>query len=374
LLSVVSKGDLRTSESLLKMLKTRKRAKLVLQDGTVFHGYSFGANKSTSGEIVFNTSMMGYPESMTDPSYKGQLLTLTYPIVGNYGIPPNTKEDNMLKFFESDKIQVQALIVQYYSHYYSHWNAVKSLDKWMKEQNIPGIYGIDTRELTKILREKGTMLGKLIVTNSVKMDDPNKRNLVKEVSCKKPIEYGSGKKRIILIDCGVKNNIIRSFIERDVTVIRVPWDYDFSKMKFDGLFISNGPGDPKMAKKTIKHIRETLEKNIPTFGICLGNQLLALAAGADTYKLKYGHRSQNQPCVEIGTKRCYITSQNHGYAVNPKNLPKGWKPWFVNLNDKTNEGIKHKTKPFMSVQFHPEATPGPVDTNFLFDRFLEMLK
>lgn len=356
------------------MLKTRKRAKLVLQDGTVFHGYSFGANKSTSGEIVFNTSMMGYPESMTDPSYKGQLLTLTYPIVGNYGIPPNTKEDNMLKFFESDKIQVQALIVQYYSHYYSHWNAVKSLDKWMKEQNIPGIYGIDTRELTKILREKGTMLGKLIVTNSVKMDDPNKRNLVKEVSCKKPIEYGSGKKRIILIDCGVKNNIIRSFIERDVTVIRVPWDYDFSKMKFDGLFISNGPGDPKMAKKTIKHIRETLEKNIPTFGICLGNQLLALAAGADTYKLKYGHRSQNQPCVEIGTKRCYITSQNHGYAVNPKNLPKGWKPWFVNLNDKTNEGIKHKTKPFMSVQFHPEATPGPVDTNFLFDRFLEMLK
>lgn len=350
------------------------KIKLVLEDGSVFHGSSFGAEKSAAGEVVFNTGMVGYPETLTDPSYRGQILALTYPLIGNYGVPGDEKEDNLLKYFESDKIQISGLIVSNYSENYSHWNAKKSLSEWLKEKNIPAIEGIDTRQLTKKLREKGTMLGKIVYNEDLAFEDPNKRNLVSEVSIKEPITYEKGKTKAVVIDCGIKNNIIRSLLKRNVTVIRVPWDYDFLKLEFNALLISNGPGNPKMAKETIANVKKALEKNIPTFGICLGNQILALAAGGDTYKLKYGHRSQNQPCLEIGTKRCFITSQNHGYAVDIKSLPDEWKPWFVNVNDGTNEGIKHISKPFMSIQFHPEATPGPVDTGFLFDKFLEMLK
>ncbi|MFC1705157.1 glutamine-hydrolyzing carbamoyl-phosphate synthase small subunit, partial [Nanoarchaeota archaeon] len=288
-----------------------KKIKLVLQDGSVFYGYSFGAQKSISGEVVFNTGMMGYPESMTDPSYSGQILTLTYPLVGNYGVPDGEKNRGLSRYFESEKIQVQGLVISDYSKEYHHWNATKSLDEWLKEHNIPGIYGIDTRELTKKLREKGTMLGKIVYEEDVPLIDPSERNLVSEVSIKKPVIYKRGKIKVVVIDCGCKNNIIRCFLKRNVTVIKVPWNYDFFKFKFHGLFISNGPGDPKKAEATIANIRKALRMNIPTFGICLGNQLLALAAGADTYKLKYGHRSQNQPCLEEGTKRCYITSQNH---------------------------------------------------------------
>lgn len=281
----------------------KQKAKLVLEDGSIFHGYSFGSKKTVSGEVVFNTGMVGYPESLTDPSYRGQILVLTYPLIGNYGVPGNEKEDNLLKYFESNRIQVQGLIITDYSETYSHWNAKKSLSEWMVEHNIPGIYDVDTRELTKKLREKGTMLGKIVYNKeNINFEDPNKRNLVAEVSIKKSIAYKKGRKKIIVIDCGVKNNIIKAFLRRNISVIRCPWDYNFLEEKADGIVISNGPGDPKMCQDTIKNVRKVLSKNIPVLGICLGSQILALAAGANTYKLKYGHRSQNQPCVEVGTK------------------------------------------------------------------------
>jgi len=353
----------------------KQPTKLIIKDSSIFHGYSFGFKKAVTGEVVFNTGMIGYPESLTDPSYRGQILTLTYPLIGNYGVPGDEKENNLLKYFESDRIQIQGLIVSDYSDAYSHWNAKKSLSEWMEEYNIPGIYGIDTRELTKRLRKKGTMLGKIIYGNeNIKFEDPNKRNLVSELSVKKPIIYEKGKKRVIVIDCGVKNSIIRVFLKRNVTVIRCPWNYDFLKEKADGIVISNGPGDPKMCQDTIKNVRKALSKNTPLLGICLGSQILALAAGANTYKLKYGHRSQNQPCVEVGTKRCYITIQNHGYAVDSDTLPEDWREWFYNNNDKTNEGIIHISKPFFGTQFHPEASPGPDDTEFLFDIFLRAME
>ncbi|MFH1239822.1 MAG: glutamine-hydrolyzing carbamoyl-phosphate synthase small subunit, partial [Candidatus Diapherotrites archaeon] len=304
----------------------------------------------------------------------------TYPMIGNYGVPSKEKKDGMLKNFESDKIQVAGVVVLEYSYNYSHSSAVRSLADWLKEENIPAITGIDTRALTQKLRDKGVMLGKLIIgdtdSEKVKLENPNKRNLVAEASCKKVTEYKAGKKRIAMLDCGTKNNIIRSLIRRDVTVLKVPWDYDLlgSSEKFHGIMISNGPGDPKMADKTIETVKEAMEKEIPIFGICMGNQILGLAAGGDTYKLKFGHRSQNQPCIMEGTERCYITSQNHGYALSVEKLPKEWKPWFINANDGTNEGIIHKTKPFMSVQFHPEATPGAVDTEFLFELLLKKVK
>jgi carbamoyl-phosphate synthase small subunit len=356
----------------LSFTKNRK-ARLILEDGSVFEGISFGAEKSVSGEVVFNTGMVGYPEALTDPSYNGQILVLTYPLIGNYGIPGYEKEDNILKNFESDKIQIRGLVVSNCIDNYSHWNAKKSLSEWMKENDIPGITGIDTRALTKKLREKGTMLGKIVFREDVELDDPNKRNLVAEVSIKKPIIYERGSKRIALIDCGTKNNIIRAFLKRNITVVRVPWDHSLDG-EYSGIVVSNGPGDPKLCRATIEIVRKMLEKNIPILGICLGSQILGLAAGADTYKLKYGHRSQNQPCVESGTKRCYITSQNHGYAVDANTLPKEWKEWFYNNNDKTNEGIRHKTKPFFGTQFHPEASPGPDDTEFLFEMFIREMK
>ena len=353
----------------------KQKAKLVLEDGSIFHGYSFGSKKTVSGEVVFNTGMVGYPESLTDPSYRGQILVLTYPLIGNYGVPGNEKEDNLLKYFESNRIQVQGLIITDYSETYSHWNAKKSLSEWMVEHNIPGIYDVDTRELTKKLREKGTMLGKIVYNKeNINFEDPNKRNLVAEVSIKKSITYKKGRKKIIVIDCGVKNNIIKAFLRRNISVIRCPWDYNFLEEKADGIVISNGPGDPKMCQDTIRNVRKVLSKNIPVLGICLGSQILALAAGANTYKLKYGHRSQNQPCVEVGTKRCYIASQNHGYAVDSDTLPEDWREWFYNNNDGTNEGILHISKPFFGAQFHPEASPGPDDTEFLFDMFLRAMK
>lgn len=354
-----------------------KSAKLILSNGRIFEGFSFGYEKSVSGEAVFNTGMTGYPETLTDSSYSGQILVLTYPLVGNYGLPkPECDLSGICSNFESEKIHVKALVVSEHSKDYSHWNAAKSLQDWLKEEKIAGVFGVDTREITKELRVEGAMLAKVVIgRKDVKFTDPNKRNLAAEVSCREPFVYGSGKKKIALIDTGAKHRIIRSLIERKVSVIRFPWNYDIfnSGYDFDAVLVSNGPGDPKMCGKAIETVKAAMEYNLPTFGICLGNQLLALAAGADTYKLKFGHRSQNQPCIEVGTKRCYITSQNHGYAVDEKTLPKEWTPWFRNLNDGTNEGIKHARKPFMSVQFHPEATPGPVDTAFLFDKFLELI-
>ncbi|MCL6583841.1 MAG: glutamine-hydrolyzing carbamoyl-phosphate synthase small subunit [bacterium] len=352
-------------------------ARLELEDGFVFSGYSFGAQKPVAGEVVFNTGMVGYPESLTDPSYHGQILVLTYPLIGNYGVPEKRVIDKLDEWFESDRIHILGLIISEYSFDFNHWSASKSLNDWLLEHDVPGIYNIDTRMLTKRLREEGTMLGRIRYFNEdLDFIDPNQENLVKQVSIREPIEYGprNGKsKTIILVDCGCKENIIRSLLSLGLHVRRVPWDYDFTQDRCDGIMISNGPGDPKSCQQTIKHVRAALEREIPIFGICLGNQILALAAGADTYKLKFGHRSQNQPCIEVGTKRCYITSQNHGFAVDGRTLPEGWKAWFINANDNTNEGIRHVSKPFMSVQFHPEAAPGPVDTHILFEDFLRML-
>jgi carbamoyl-phosphate synthase small subunit len=356
-------------------MKNRSRIKLVLEDNTVFTGYSFGAEKSVSGEVVFNTAMTGYPESLTDPSYKGQILALTYPIIGNYGVPGDDREENLHKYYESYALHISGLLVSDYTEEYSHWNAQKSLGAWLKEFDVPGISGIDTRQLTKILREKGTMLGKILLDGEdIDLYDPNEENLVAQVSIQEKRIFGNGKYRILLIDCGVKYNIIRNLIKRDATVILVPWDWDLSKEDYDGLFISNGPGDPKKCDKTIQYIRAAFERNKPIYGICLGNQLLALAAGADSYKLKYGHRSHNQPVLQVGTHRAFITSQNHGYAIDNNTLPEDWVPLFINLNDNTNEGMRHKTKPFFSSQFHPEASSGPTDTEYLFDDFMQTVQ
>jgi carbamoyl-phosphate synthase small subunit len=351
-----------------------KTAKLVLEDGSVFKGYNFGYTKSINGEVVFNTGMVGYPETMTDPSYQGQILVCTYPLIGNYGVPDDTLENGLLRNFESDNIHIRALVVSDYSFNYSHWNASRSLDTWMKEKQIPGIFGIDTRMLTRKLRESGTMPGKVICDDlDIHFDDPNKTDLVSEVSVKEPVEYKRSKKKIILVDCGTKNNIIQAFLKRNITVLRVPYDYDFNKEKADGILLSNGPGDPRMCGATIENTRRAMENHIPILGICLGSQIMALAAGANTYKLKYGHRSHNQPCNERGTNRCYITSQNHGYAVETDSLPEDWREWFINDNDGTNEGIIHISKPFFAAQFHPEASPGPDDCEFIFDMFLRAI-
>ncbi|MBR4650131.1 MAG: carbamoyl-phosphate synthase large subunit [Prevotella sp.] len=361
-----------------------KLAKLILEDGSQFVGWSFGYDTNTAGEVVFNTAMTGYPESLTDPSYAGQILVTTYPLIGNYGVPDTGLGENGLPpFMESDKIHAKALIVADYSENYSHWNARESLASWLKREKIPAITGIDTRRLTKVLREHGVMMGRIEVRTErsevrdmTEAENYGSVNWVEKVSCKDVITYNAGAgKRVVLVDCGVKANIIRCLIKRGIEVVRVPWDYDFNQLEFDGLFLANGPGDPEQCNKTVEHIRTFLNNETvrPCMGICLGNQLLARAAGAKTYKLKYGHRSHNQPVQRVGTPQCFITSQNHGYAVDDSTLPSDWEPLFVNMNDGSNEGIRHKTHPWMSAQFHPEACSGPVDTEFLFDEFVSCL-
>lgn len=343
------------------------KAKLVLKDGTKISGHLFGASKTTAGEIVFSTAMTGYIEALTDPSYFGQILVLTYPLVGNYGVPKSA-------FFQSKKIQVAGLVISCLSKNPSHYQSQNSLSEWLKKDNVPGISGIDTRALTQKIRQKGTMLGK-IETDSQKTDfyDPNKDNLVAKVSIRKPKIYKNkkNKKTILLIDCGCKRAIIKSFLKRNINVLAVPWDYDpfKSNSSFQGIVFSNGPGNPQMADKTIKTAQQALKAEIPCLGICLGNQILALAAGAQTYKLKFGHRSLNQPVKNLLTHQCFITSQNHGFAIDQKTLPSSWRPWFLNLNDQTCEGIISENNLFMAVQFHPEGHPGPEDTNFIFDEF-----
>jgi carbamoyl-phosphate synthase small subunit len=348
-----------------------KKAHLILENGCEFQGWSFGYPSSVAGEVVFSTAMTGYPESLTDPSYKGQILVSTYPLIGNYGVPNKDVVNGMPLFFESGRIHISALVISDYSFEYSHWNASHSLGKWLVDQKVPAIFGVDTRQITKILREYGCMLGKIIIDNQdVAFYDPNSDNLVDMVSTREKIVYGNGKLKILLVDCGVKYNIIRSLLKYDVQVIRVPWNYNYSNELYDGLFVSNGPGDPSVCKPAIEQLEIALAKDKPIFGICLGSQLLGLASGASTFKLKYGHRSHNQPVIQYNTNRCYITSQNHGYAVDDTKLKPDYLPYFTNLNDNTCEGIIHKSRPIFATQFHPEASGGPTDTAFLFDQFI----
>ncbi|MFH0770179.1 MAG: glutamine-hydrolyzing carbamoyl-phosphate synthase small subunit [Candidatus Peregrinibacteria bacterium] len=388
---------------------------LILSDGTRFEGQSFGAQVDTDGEVVFTTGMVGYTESLTDPSYRGQILTFTYPLIGNYGVPSSElNEWGFSRNYESENIHVRGVVVAQASEDFSHFSAVSSLHNWLLHHKIPGITGVDTRVLTQKLREHGVMLGRITQQDEAPpppggraeqggrgaggegIPDPNLTNLVAEVSCTEVIRYEPKEKpahpiTVIAYDCGMKRNILRSFLKRGVTVVRVPWDFNLasSGFEYDGVFVSNGPGDPKMCTATIDQVRWVVEKNIPFFGVCLGNQLLALAIGGDTYKLKYGHRGVNQPCLELpspgghvewggrgagGEGRCIITSQNHGFAISGKKLPKDWHVWFTNANDGSVEGIRHASGRFFSVQFHPEATPGPEDANYLFDEFVSMLR
>jgi len=373
--------------ALQNWLNARRRATLELSAGTVLTGFSFGAPVSVSGEVVFNTGMVAYPESLTDPSYAGQILVFTYPLVGNYGIPSEDPDDlGLSKWFESDRIHVKAVVISDYSYEPSHYSCVRTLGDWLNSQGVPGIYGVDTRMITKIIRQEGAMLGRLLVNGSngcrpaIPFEDPNTRNLVAEVSRSQKQTFaqaaeGQKEVHIMAVDCGMKNNIIRCLVALGIRLTVVPWDYDFTQEHFDGLFLSNGPGDPSQCAQTIRHVRTVMQQrpNTPIFGICLGNQILALAAGAKTFKMKFGNRGMNQPVVDLRTQRCYITAQNHGFAVDAQSLPSGWVPLMVNANDGTNEGIIHSSRPWFSVQFHPEACGGPMDTDFLFKQFLQFI-
>jgi carbamoyl-phosphate synthase small subunit len=357
--------------------------RLLLDDGTEVQGCGIGAAKPVCGEVVFNTAMSGYVETLTDPSYRGQILVLTYPLIGNYGVPP-ARSTSLGLPYESDRIQVQGLVVQNYVDDYSHYSANRSMHEWLVEEGVAGLSGVDTRALTRRLRERGTMRGWLYPAamsadearqwaSGVDMRD----EVFHAVAPREAVRYGDGKVTILLVDVGAKDNIVRSLLARDASVIRAPWHADLVELagQADGIVIGNGPGDPKDLAPLVGQVRSLLGGyRKPIFGICLGNQILALAAGGETYKLPYGHRGTNQPVQDLLSRRCYITSQNHGYAVKDESLPKDWESWFVNINDGTNEGIRSSHLPYFSVQFHPEASPGPLDTGFLFDDFMRLVR
>jgi carbamoyl-phosphate synthase small subunit len=375
-------------------LPAARQARLVLEDGSEYTGWSFGKARSQAGEVVFATNMTGYPQFLTDPSYRGQILVSTYPLMGNGGAPVKSKtceafidEQGVPLHFESPVVQVSGFVVSEACCEPSHYSSGATLSAWLEKNNVPGIYGIDTRALALRLRDHGVMQGKILVEGcrEVTMDSGIIPNPVEEVSCREaktflPQVGGAGTKRggkaavkIALIDCGVKANILRCFLSRNVEVTCLPWNHDLKGIEYDGLVLSNGPGDPKACGKIIAAVRKAFDRKKPVFGIGLGNQIMALAAGGDTYKLPFGHRGQSQPCVEVGTQRCYVTSQNHGYAVRGESLPKGWEPWFININDNSVEGIRSTRHPFSAVQFSPEGCPGPRDAEFVIDKFLESI-
>jgi carbamoyl-phosphate synthase small subunit len=366
------------------------RATFTIRDGPVFHGKSFGANANVSGEAVFTTGMVGYPESMTDPSYRGQILVFTQPLIGNYGVPSSTARDQfgLLKYFESPHLQCIGIVVADAAMQYSHWTAVESLAEWCQREGVAAITGVDTRSIVTYLREQGSSLARITIGEEYDADedeafvDPAAINLVHKVSTKAPFHVPAGINseeniHVAVIDCGVKENILRSLVARGASITVLPYDYPIHKIAhhFDGIFISNGPGDPTHCSNTVYHLRKTMETyNGPVFGICLGHQLLALAAGAKTVKMKYGNRAHNIPALDLTTGKCHITSQNHGYAVDSTTLPGEFKPFFVNLNDQSNEGMYHTSRPIFSTQFHPEAKGGPLDSAFLFDKYLDDIR
>ena len=344
-------------------------SRLILESGEEFVGFSPSWQRDVFfGEVVFSTGMTGYVESLTDPSYAGQILTFTYPLIGNYGVPRS-------EVWESEKIQASGVVIGTMSPWMSHWDAECLFQDWLREQNVPLITGVDTRALTKVLRKQGVAVGAIVSDHKRPKTFPNleKVHFVKKVSVFEKEEYGSGVKKVIAVDCGMKNNILRCFAKWPIRVDRVPYDYDYSEEDYDGLFLSNGPGNPVMCQETIAILRKALLRKKPIFGICLGAQLLALAIGAKTYKLPFGHRGHNQPCRDLKTHSCLLTSQNHGYAIEEKSLPKNWRVSFRNMNDDSVEGIEHKTLPYFAVQFHPESSPGPMDAEYLFERFFQTL-
>lgn len=342
--------------------------KIVLESGEEFMGKIPASQQNQYfGEFVFTTGMSGYIESLTDPSFAGQILTFTYPLIGNYGVP-----DALI--FESKKIHARGVVVSQATENFSHHQSESSFAEWLHSQNVSLICEVDTRALTKVLRSKGVAKGVIMPANDkipTLFPDPNLEHLVKEVSRHSVENVGQGPYKIIAVDCGMKENILRHLTAYPFQVKVVPFDYDFSNEDFDGVFLSNGPGDPERCVETIAHVQKILDRNKPIFGICLGAQILGLAIGAKTYKLPFGHRGQNQPCIEIATERAVLTSQNHGYAVDEASLPKDWVVTYKHLNDNTVAGIAHKTLPYFAVQFHPEAAPGPHDTDFLFEQFYQ---
>ena len=366
------------------------KATLRLENGMEFHGYSFGCAKTVSGEVVFNTSMAGYPEQLTDPTYSGQILCLTYPLIGNYGVPSEEMIGEQLsKNLESDRIHPKGLIIFDYCEEYSNWDAVKSLEQWMNEQGLTGIYGIDTRELTKILRDKGAMKA-TIIPEGAEMPEETAKATPADVCCKEVITYNAQPaqdvenangskaavtegKKVVVVDCGVKHSIIRGLLARGAEVIRVPFDYDFTALEYDGVYVSNGPGCPCNCEKTVENIKKVFESGKPVFGLGLGYLLVAKAAGCETVKLNRPHRSANQPVRKEGSNRTYITAQNVGCTVKPESIPAGWEAYFTNLNDGTVDGIKHKTKPFAGAQFNPEVCVGLTENITLIDEFISKL-
>ncbi len=361
------------------------KGRLLLEDGTVLEGTLFGAPTGAAGEVVFNTGMVGYPESLTDPSYAGEILVLTYPLVGNYGVPRGGEdEDGLPRRFESDRIQAAGLVVAEHCREFSHHDAARSLDAWLAQEGVPGLAGVDTRALTRLLRSRGTMLGRLEPEGEpAARFDPAAVDIVAAVTCPevrryRPRDAAPGAPVVALVDCGAKASILRSLLARGIEVLRVPYDHYFLDQDIDGIVVSNGPGDPRMCVPAIRNVERSLAVGTPILGICLGHQILALAVGAETYKLPFGHRGQNQPCVEAGEgdgagTRCVITSQNHGYAVRADSLPDDWRVWFTNANDGTVEGIRHASKPLWGIQFHPEANPGPMDAGWIFDGFARLV-